>query len=231
MKTISINELSFEINYSDKRKSMDIIVDRNAKLFINVPKHTKIKPIREFVKEKEFWIYRKLDQKDALLKRSLHKTEKLHSLFYMGKKYPVIFKNNKQNSNSVLLKNGKFILNSKTKKDLMPHIVNWYSLHAKTIILHRLEKFQNVTGLVPTKIRVMDLGNRWGSCSSNNILNFHWKVILSPSKIIDYVILHEMIHMLEKSHNSEFWKKLGKFMPDYRSRKQWLAQNGFELQI
>jgi len=231
MKTILFNDLIFEINYSKKRKNMDILMDRDGKLFVKVPKHTKIKSMKEFIKEKEFWLYRKLDDKDILFKQKLILGTKKKTAIFLGKKYPIIFETRQQNNNhnTISLKHGKFILNSAAKKNTDEHLIDWYRSHARKIILNRLEKLQDLTGLKPKNIRVMDLGNRWGSCSSNNVLNFHWKVILAPPKILEYIILHEMIHMIEKKHIPEFWKKISKFMPDYMTRKTWLSENGFSF--
>ena len=70
-----------------------------------------------------------------------------------------------------------------------------------------------------------DLRNRWASCTSSDIINFHWKAILAPIDVIDYIILHELVHTREKKHSPKFWTILSGIMPDYENHKDWLRRN------
>ena len=75
-------------------------------------------------------------------------------------------------------------------------------------------------------MRVRELGFRWGSCSPKEALNFHWRTILLPAWAIDYIIVHELVHLHEPHHNEPFWQRVEEVMPDYAERKQWLEENG-----
>lgn len=70
------------------------------------------------------------------------------------------------------------------------------------------------------------LGYRWGSCGSRGALNFHWKTILLPPRIIDYILVHELVHIHEPHHTPAFWTRVERVLPDYAARKEWLAGNG-----
>ena len=70
------------------------------------------------------------------------------------------------------------------------------------------------------------LGFHWGSCSRSGRLNFHWRTILLPPRIIEYGVAHELVHLRELRHNLEFWRRLERVIPDFAARKQWLAENG-----
>lgn len=76
------------------------------------------------------------------------------------------------------------------------------------------------------EVRVLDLGFRWGSCGQGGAVNFHWAVILLPPRIVDYVIVHELVHLHERNHTPEFWRRVERAMPDFELRKAWLAQRG-----
>ena len=227
MKTIVLNDLNFEISYSQNRKNMEIVVDREGGLSIKAPKNVKTEHLRKFLKEKEFWVYTKLFEKQLLLK------SKSKNQFRYGEKFPYLGKayslSRTGKTKTIALEKGKFILPN-TELDTR-YFVDWYSSHARKWISQKISQYERKLGIKATKIRVLDLGNRWGSCSSDNTLNFHWRVILAPPKIVEYVIVHEIIHMIEKNHTPEFWKKLGKIMPDYLDRKQWLQVNGASLDI
>ena len=75
-------------------------------------------------------------------------------------------------------------------------------------------------------IKVQTLGYRWGSCAHSDLLYFHWRVILLPMPIIDYIVVHELVHLHERNHTSAFWDRVERAMPDYKERKRWLAENG-----
>lgn len=83
----------------------------------------------------------------------------------------------------------------------------------------------------PNAIRVMDLGYHWGSRGKGGVLNFSWRVILAPIRIVDYVVVHEMIHLSEPNHTPEFWRRLHRVLPDFPGRKRWLAEHGVELGV
>jgi len=85
-------------------------------------------------------------------------------------------------------------------------------------------------GLSPAGVRVQDLGFRWGSCGRGDWLYFHWKTILLPRNIAEYVAVHELIHLHEPHHTPEFWRRLERAMPDYDQRKRWLALHGIEVE-
>ena len=77
----------------------------------------------------------------------------------------------------------------------------------------------------------MELGFRWGSCTKEGSLNFNWKIAMAPISVIDYVIVHEIVHLQEHTHNEKFWKEILKLMPNYLEKKEWLRLNGRKLDI
>ena len=81
-------------------------------------------------------------------------------------------------------------------------------------------------GVKPTEIRVQDLGFRWGSCGKSGSVNFHWATLLFPPPVIDYVIVHELAHLVEPDHSKKFWNLVAKTLPEYEQRKAWLAERG-----
>jgi predicted metal-dependent hydrolase len=81
-------------------------------------------------------------------------------------------------------------------------------------------------GVKPSAVSVLDLGYRWGSCSSNGKLNFHWRTVCLPSRIIEYVAVHELVHLHEANHGEAFWQRVRRAMPDYEERGKWLAEEG-----
>ena len=86
-------------------------------------------------------------------------------------------------------------------------------------------------GVKPQSWQVRELGNRWRSCNREGDLYFHWRVAMLPPTAIEYLIVHEMVHLIEYQHNREFWARVERILPDYRERKQWLAENGVSYKL
>jgi len=80
-------------------------------------------------------------------------------------------------------------------------------------------------GEQPSKINITDLGNRWGSCGRGGRLNFHWKSILLPAFAVEYIVVHELVHLHEPHHTPEFWRRVERSLPDFERRKRWLAEH------
>ena len=69
----------------------------------------------------------------------------------------------------------------------------------------------------------------WGSCSSKNNINLNYLLVMAPMSVIDYVIVHELVHTIHRNHSANFWKSVESIMPDYKEQKQWLKLNGYRL--
>jgi predicted metal-dependent hydrolase len=83
----------------------------------------------------------------------------------------------------------------------------------------------------PGRIAVKELGYRWASCLSDGSLHFHWKCMMAPVTIIDYIVVHELCHLRHRDHSAAFWNEVDKVLPDYRERKDWLRARGAELDL
>ena len=103
---------------------------------------------------------------------------------------------------------------------------NRYRNAAREVFTNRVEYYHRFTGGHYTSITIRDQKTRWGSCSAKGNLNFNWKLVLMPPEILDYVVVHELAHRLQMNHSAAFWAEVGKILPDYRERRQWLKVNG-----
>lgn len=82
-----------------------------------------------------------------------------------------------------------------------------------------------------TRVTIRDQKTRWGSCSSKGTLSFNWKLYLAPPQCLDYVVVHELCHLVEMNHSPAFWSLVESIMPDYRTWKKWLRENGHTLDL
>jgi predicted metal-dependent hydrolase len=75
-------------------------------------------------------------------------------------------------------------------------------------------------------VRVMELQHHWASCSTQGDLNFHWRCLMAPLSVLDYIVVHELAHRLHRHHNAAFWDVVDKVLPDYQKQVSWLKHNG-----
>lgn len=97
---------------------------------------------------------------------------------------------------------------------------------AKRVIPDRVKYYAGIMGVTFGKITIKNQKNRWGSCSSKGNLNFNCLLMLTPDKVRDYVVIHELCHLKQMNHSKMFWAEVEKVMPDYKVYRQWLSQNG-----
>jgi len=84
-------------------------------------------------------------------------------------------------------------------------------------------------GVSYKRLTIRDQRSRWGSCSSNACLSFNWRLVLAPHDVLDYVVVHEVCHLVEMNHGARFWKLVEKRRPNYRETKKWLDEHGWEI--
>ena len=105
-----------------------------------------------------------------------------------------------------------------------------YRAAAKAYIPGRAKYYADILGVHFERVRIGAQKTRWGSCSARGTLSFHWKLMLAPPKVLDYVIVHEVCHLKEMNHSGAFWSWVGFLMPDYGEQRKWLKEHGEELQ-
>ena len=107
-----------------------------------------------------------------------------------------------------------------------PALEAQYRKGARRRITERAAYFAEKMGVDYGRIAIKAAKTRWGSCSARGNLNFHWKLILMPPAILDYVVVHELAHRIEMNHSPRFWAQVERILPDYRERRRWLKENG-----
>ena len=108
---------------------------------------------------------------------------------------------------------------------------NYYIVRGRERIMDRLNYYAPKVGVLLRKVDVRELGNRWAFYSPAGNLAFHWKCLMAPPTIIDYIVVHELCHFHHLDHTNAFWNEVDKVLPNYLERKDWLRRNGAGLDI
>ena len=224
------NCLNFQLARSKRRrKTISLHIKEDGRVVIYVPYHTPKGEIEGFIKEKESWVIKKISEKG----RSIKETEKAfisgEKFLYLGESYPLEIGDTHYRGLPLKLSFGKFILDKDRLEEARDLFIHWYKREAKEKIEGRLHYFSNRLQLFPKGLKITSAKYRWGSCSRDSRLSFSWKIIMAPLSVIDYVLIHELVHIKEKNHSKRFWTYLEIILPDYRKHRFWLKENGYRL--
>ncbi|MDF2503610.1 SprT family zinc-dependent metalloprotease [Clostridium sp.] len=107
----------------------------------------------------------------------------------------------------------------------------WYREMAKEEINKRVSFYQKYFNMKPSEIKVKEQKRRWGSCTYKDSLLFNWRCVMAKESVLDYIVVHEMCHMVHKNHSKEYWKAVASILPDYKQREQWLKYNGAKMDL
>ena len=109
-------------------------------------------------------------------------------------------------------------------------ITEYYTRAGYPHLTEAIGRWKRIVGVEPKdRIQIKDLGFRWGSCSSDGTLNFHWRVMQLPPQVIDYVVVHELTHLKVADHSPAFWREVRRALPGYQTQRDWLRTRGGEL--
>ncbi len=205
-----------------KRRSIALIVESDGSLSVRAPLRIPNRAILEFVEQSRSWIEKK--QAEALANPPEIRQYLPGELFYyLGKVYPLEIVDRQQ---PALQLDGSFKLAGSARDEAEDLFRAWYRRQARRIIRQRLKFFAETHGFQYEKLRITSARTRWGSCSPGGALSFSWRLIAAPLEVVDYVVVHELVHTLHHNHSKRFWRKVESILPDYRERKKWLNQNG-----
>ena len=106
-------------------------------------------------------------------------------------------------------------------------LINWYKKQALPVITDLVEEYARLMGLEGkySSVKLSIAKSKWGSCSYDNKLLFSWRLIMCPTEVIEYVVVHELAHIIEKNHSKAFWNEVKKVLPDYKEHRKWLKDN------
>lgn len=210
------------------RKTMSIKVEPPDRVIVIAPVGTKKALILEKVKEKGHWIAEKLD---ACRNAELVANEQLKngsSIMYRGEKYQLYIEvdHARKNSQVKILDSSIHIKTPDPDPDAIKGTLEaCFRKLARQAIEDRIRSFQPALPNRPNRVFIKAQRSRWGSCSLLGNLNFNWKIILLPPAVFDYVVVHEMCHLVHLNHSREFWSLVGSVLPNYKESCQWLRKH------
>jgi len=205
-----------------RRRSLALIVEHNGSLTVRAPLRTPDSQIHAFVESKAAWVARK--QAEARAKYVPAKKYVEGEVFlYLGKSYPLRIVSSQR---PALALEGSLRLSQNALPKAEATFTRWYKAQAAEVIGARVAHYANLYGFQYGRIRISSARTRWGSCSAKGTLSFTWRLIMAPLEVIDYVVVHELVHLKHRNHSRQFWGGVAAIIPTYKKHVRWLKTNG-----
>jgi len=214
-----------------KRRSISLSIDKDASLEIRAPLKASLKSIKDFIKENRTWIEKKMSERKIFIKKYSHlalpsKVVGGEKILYEGKVYGMKISDCMEIIISdIIFFPRKFIPLTKQ------YLTIWLKHKAFKKISERANHFASIARLQFKSITITSAKGIWGSCNAKGALNVNWRLIMAPPEILDYIIVHELIHLVEKNHSKTYWDKVKNVLPDYKEHEKWLKNNGDILML
>jgi len=241
MHSISSGEetIYFEIRRGRRKKSVAILIGPKAQVVVLAPRYLDEERIRAIVQKKARWIIEK--QELARVIRSLNPPKEFvggETFPYLGRRYrlEVIRSTVKKEKKCKLIRGqlrveiGQELGEKEARMRVKKALLDWYFERAASEIRERIDPWAEQIGKWPRSIEIKDQKARWGSCSASGVIRFNWEIIMAPPPVVDYVIVHELCHLIHLHHSHRFWQKVRSILPDYQESRMLLRQSHFAFE-
>ena len=202
-----------------ERKTIALIVDRDGQLIVRAPKKASVRSIEAFIQEKESWILRKQQEMAAA-----ERTKPLIGV--EGERLPfcgTVLVFHFTDTEFIEVDGDALWLPTGTE---LSDIRLWIQEQAQEKLTENLLRRSAEMGLSCRGPKLSNAKGRWGSCSGQNVIRLSWRLVLCPPEVMDYVVVHELCHVLHKNHSREFWAAVEQYCPEWRAHRRWLREHG-----
>ena len=225
-------KIKYELIRSVRSHGASIRVLPDDRVVVRAGKRASVKWIEQVVSGREKWIARSLDRNAVLRER--YRPQGITS----GAVFPFLGRDR-----VLTIESGRYCVaepeddhislffrkKSPSEKEILKKLADWYKLRAREYFQDKVQIYSALVGKFPAVVRIKGQGGRWGSCSSRGNLNLNWKLMLAPSEVIDYVIAHEVCHLIHPNHSPRFWALVREVYPTADSQRKWLVREGSRL--
>jgi len=209
------------------RRTLCVEVYPHGELVVRAPKRATQLDIQSFIAKRMRWITKTLQLFKTYSPPPVAKNFVEGDKFlWLGQEYSLQISSE---ANASFIFEQGFVLSSRAAPKAKEVMERWYKTEAYVIFQERAAYYAHLLAVNYRKIRVSDAKKRWGSCSVAGNISFSWRLVMAPLPVIDYVVVHELAHLIEMNHSPRFWKLVASIMPEYAEHKKWLKMHGDTL--
>lgn len=221
-----------EIIRTSRRKTALIRVEEGA-VSVVVPASISVEKIDQLLVSKRLWIKEKMALQRAQAPVTGKQFVSGEAFSYLGRNYRL--KVTRGPFVPVKLLQGQLVVQmpegSQQPYMIRNALVRWYKRQALQKMRDKVKRYAPMVGVKPTGVAIKSFKSRWGSCTAKGELEFNWRIMLAPNRMVDYVVVHELCHLIHHDHSPEFWSEVWRVMPDYQECRNWLRENSEGLVI
>jgi len=223
--------ISYVIKRSARARCARLEIRPATGLTVVIPKSYSTAQISGLLQKKKRWILNNLARYgQPPLSATGKELKSGDTIPYLGRTLEVATRQNHVNADSARLERNRLIVSLGAKSGRLALVLEqWYRMQAAQLIRERAKKLGAPLGLSYNRLIIRGQKSRWGSCSSKGTLSFNWKLMMAPVPVIDYVIIHELLHLKEMNHTKKFWQLVAEHCPGWREHRKWLKNHEAEL--
>lgn len=223
--TKEYNSIKYQIKRSS-RKTISLSIDGNV-IVVKAPDSFSESKIESYIRLNEIKITEAL--KLASVEADTRDFIDGEDFYFLGKNHRL--KIIDSDTSKLSLEGNYFIMGQFQDSDFKSIFEEWYSNELSKVLEERIEVYEKALNLKPSKVTVEDLKEKWGVCTPKGHIKINWRLAMAPLTIIDYIFVHELVHLEIKNHSQKFWNRVESLIPKYRSHVRWLKEHGNELNI
>lgn len=210
------------------RRTLSLTISKDGELIVRAPRRLSLDYIFKFIQQKERWI----ENKQRAVKESMsfnYNIINYNSFLVLGKAYD---KKELNNIKKVELTNNELVVPKTEERQKQLRIIErFYIKLAEKILFERMEYFASLMKLNYESVKIVRSRSKWGSCDAKGNIKLNYKVIMLKPRVVDYIIIHELSHLIEMNHSKEFYRVVETVMPDWREQRLQIKQQNFLLQL
>ena len=219
-------DIPYSVKRSAKRTKITITVERDRTVVVQAPNHASDEAIARIVEAKRCWIYEKTGHGQKYTDRPHPPGKELvngEAALYLGRRYRIEIVDDET---ECIRFDQRFMIPGSSARHRKDAMREWYIARARERILPRVVKRARDLGVSFGQARIVDSRYRWGSCTVRDNINLNWRLIKAPMFVVDYVISHELAHLLEPNHTPRFWNIVKTHVPAMDKARGWLREHG-----
>ena len=223
-------DIIYSVKRSSKRTKVTITVERDRKVVVLAPRRASDEAIAGIVEAKRQWIYEKTRHDRKYTDRPHPPGKELvngESVLYLGRSYRIEIVDKET---ECIRFDQRFLIPASAARHKKGAMREWYMARARERILPRVGRHARELGVSFRRARMVDSRYRWGSCTVRDNINLNWRLIKAPMFVIDYVIVHELAHLLEPNHTPRFWNIVKTHVAQVDRARGWLKEHGEMLE-
>ena len=224
--TLLGNTVEYVVQHSPNAAETRIDVDIHG-VAVVIPEGEEVQPT-EILRENAAWVIDKQRNYDTYRNQIPDRSfEAGESFPFLGEDRELVIESRQKHGiaeDSIRLRKSAV-----TQSSIKPVLENFYRSRARDYLTERTNYYAKQMGVEYEKLELRNQRTRWGSCSTSGTISLNWRLIMAPPDIVDYLVVHELAHLIEQNHGRDFWRLVGEHIPEYKQKAEWLEQNSAKL--